>query len=77
MRCLSARICWGLLLLAVVWGAAAQGQEQERLQLEEVMSMQPFLRWERPAYRNYALQNYWAGVRQRHVQGHECVSSGV
>ena len=42
---------FGVLLLSV----AAVGQETR---VEEIAPSRPFLRWERPAYRNYALDNF-------------------
>ena len=57
---LSVRRCWGLLLLLPVWGSGTEGgaEERPRLEIPQVLDHQPFLRWERPAYRNYAFHPY-------------------
>ena len=52
------RKCWGPLLVYLLVGTA-EGQEQpQRVKLSEVVSSGPFLRHERPAYRNYAFHNF-------------------
>ena len=45
----------GWLVAAVLWALAVEGQ---KLPLEQTVAPRPFLRWERPAYRNFALNNY-------------------
>ena len=45
----------GWLVAAVLWALAVEGQKQP---LEQTVAPRPFLRWERPAYRNFALNNY-------------------
>ncbi len=54
------RRCWGLLLLLAVWGSGTEGgaEERPRLGIPQVLGHQPFLRWEGPAYRNYASHPY-------------------
>ena len=41
------------MLLLFGTGADAQG-----VKLEETAATRPYLRWERPSYQNYAIQNY-------------------
>ena len=51
-------IAGGLLLVLCFGLTVARSQELEHAQVPEVVSAPPFLRRERPAYANYALQNY-------------------
>ena len=44
------------LLLAL--GVCSAGAGSQRLDSDKVLESRPFLRWERPAYRNYALRTY-------------------
>ena len=53
------RTWWGLSLVLLVWGGPAPGQGRpQRVKLPEVEECRPFLRWERPLYRNYGFQRY-------------------
>ncbi len=55
---LPARSGWAGLLILFAWSALVQAQDTRVEATAEIESARPFLRWERPSYRNFAFRNY-------------------